>query len=88
MNAVAPGFVETRMTRSIAERTGAKYEEVKRTAAERTALNRVGRPEEIASAISFLASSPGRRCTSAAVRERTRSAGTRRQALMLSRTIA
>jgi 3-oxoacyl-[acyl-carrier protein] reductase len=55
VNAVAPGFVETRMTRSIAERTGADYDDVVRAAAERTALNRVGQPEEIASAIAFFA---------------------------------
>jgi 3-oxoacyl-[acyl-carrier protein] reductase len=50
VNAVAPGFVETRMTRSIAERTGRDYEEVKRAA-----LGRVAQPEEIASAIAFFA---------------------------------
>jgi len=55
VNAVAPGFVETRTTRSIAERTGTDYEEVKRAAAGRAALNRVGQPEEIAAAIAFFA---------------------------------
>jgi 3-oxoacyl-[acyl-carrier protein] reductase len=55
VNAVAPGFVETRMTRSIAERTGRDYEEVKRAASERAALGRVAPPEEIASAIAFFA---------------------------------
>src|SRR5215210_3770492 len=55
VNVVAPGFVETRMTRSIAERTGVDYEEVKRAAAGRAALNRVAQPEEIASAIAFFA---------------------------------
>jgi 3-oxoacyl-[acyl-carrier protein] reductase len=55
VNAVAPGFVETRMTRAIAERTGVDYEDVKRAASERIALGRVGQPEEIASAIAFLA---------------------------------
>jgi 3-oxoacyl-[acyl-carrier protein] reductase len=56
VNAVAPGFIETRMTRQIAERTGADYEEVKRAAAGRAALERVGQPEEIASAVAFFAS--------------------------------
>ena len=55
VNAVAPGFVETRMTRAIAERTGADYEELKSAYAKTVALGRVGRPEEIASAIAFLA---------------------------------
>jgi 3-oxoacyl-[acyl-carrier protein] reductase len=55
VNAVAPGFVETRMTRAVAERTGVDYEDVKRAASERIALGRVGQPEEIAAAIAFLA---------------------------------
>jgi 3-oxoacyl-[acyl-carrier protein] reductase len=56
VNAVAPGFIETRMTRAIAERTGADYEDVKANYARNLALGRVGRPEEIASVISFFAS--------------------------------
>lgn len=56
VNTVSPGFVETRMTRSIAERTGVDYEEVKRAYAERLALGRVGQPEEIASVVSFMCS--------------------------------
>jgi 3-oxoacyl-[acyl-carrier protein] reductase len=56
VNVVAPGFIETRMTRQIAERTGASYEQVKQAAAERTALRRTGQPEEIAATIAFLAS--------------------------------
>jgi 3-oxoacyl-[acyl-carrier protein] reductase len=55
VNAVAPGFIETRMTRSIAERTGTDYEEVKSNRARQVALGRVGQPEEIASAIAFFA---------------------------------
>jgi 3-oxoacyl-[acyl-carrier protein] reductase len=55
-NAVAPGFIETRMTRAIAERTGQDYEEVKASYARNLALGRIGQPEEIASVISFLAS--------------------------------
>jgi 3-oxoacyl-[acyl-carrier protein] reductase len=54
VNAVAPGFVETRMTRSVAERTGVDYEELKRATAERLALRRIGQPEEIAGVIAFL----------------------------------
>jgi 3-oxoacyl-[acyl-carrier protein] reductase len=55
VNVVAPGFVVTAMTRAIAERTGRDYEDVIRDAAGRTALNRVGQPEEIAAAIAFFA---------------------------------
>jgi 3-oxoacyl-[acyl-carrier protein] reductase len=56
VNAVAPGFIETRMTRAIAERTGLDYEDVKANYAKNLALGRVGSPEEIASVISFFAS--------------------------------
>jgi 3-oxoacyl-[acyl-carrier protein] reductase len=53
VNVVAPGFIETRMTRAIAERTGQDYEEIKRVYAERLPLGRVGQADEIASVISF-----------------------------------
>jgi 3-oxoacyl-[acyl-carrier protein] reductase len=56
VNAVAPGFIETRMTQAVAERTGVDYEDLKKAAAERTPLRRIGRPEDIAGVISFLCS--------------------------------
>jgi 3-oxoacyl-[acyl-carrier protein] reductase len=56
VNAVAPGFIETAMTRSIVEKTGGSWEELTRAAAERVPLRRTGQPEEIASVIAFLAS--------------------------------
>ena len=56
VNAVAPGFIETRMTQSVAQRTGIDYEDLKRAAAERTPLRRTGRPEDIAGVITFLCS--------------------------------
>jgi len=56
VNAVAPGFVETRMTRAVAERTGIDYDALKKAAAERAALRRIGRPEDIAGVITFLCS--------------------------------
>ena len=56
VNAVAPGFIETRMTKAVAERTGVDYEDLKRAAAERTPLRRIGRPQDIAGVISFLCS--------------------------------
>jgi 3-oxoacyl-[acyl-carrier protein] reductase len=55
VNAVAPGFVETRMTRAVAERTGQDFEDFKQAYSERVPLRRVGQPEEIASAIAFFA---------------------------------
>jgi 3-oxoacyl-[acyl-carrier protein] reductase len=56
VNAVAPGFVDTRMTRATAERLGLDYEAFKLGAASQTPLRRVGRPEDIASVIAFLCS--------------------------------
>ncbi|HUY73500.1 MAG TPA: 3-oxoacyl-ACP reductase FabG [Candidatus Dormibacteraeota bacterium] len=56
VNAVAPGFVDTRMTRATAERMGIDYEAFKQGAASQTPLRRVGRPEDIASVIAFLCS--------------------------------
>lgn len=47
--AVAPGFIETRMTEELPE-------EVKRRYVEGTALGRPGRPEEVANVIAFLLS--------------------------------
>ncbi|MGH2457472.1 MAG: 3-oxoacyl-ACP reductase FabG [Chloroflexota bacterium] len=54
VNAVAPGFVETRMTRAVAERTGVDYEQLKAEVAANTPLRRVGRPEDVANVIAFL----------------------------------
>jgi len=49
VNAVAPGFVPTALTNSLSE-------EMKEKAREATPLGRMGRPEEIAYAVAFLAS--------------------------------
>jgi len=56
VNAVAPGFVETRMTRATAERMGVDYETFKLGAASQIPLQRVGQPEDIANVIAFLCS--------------------------------
>jgi 3-oxoacyl-[acyl-carrier protein] reductase len=56
VNTVAPGFIETRMTRAVAERTGIDYDALKKAAAERAALRRTGMPEDIAGVITFLCS--------------------------------
>ena len=56
VNAVAPGFIETRMTQAVAQRTGIDYEDLKKAAAERTPLRRIGQPEDIAGLITFLCS--------------------------------
>jgi 3-oxoacyl-[acyl-carrier protein] reductase len=49
VNAVVPGFIETDMTARLPR-------DIKRQNIERTPLKRLGKPEEIASAITFLAS--------------------------------
>jgi 3-oxoacyl-[acyl-carrier protein] reductase len=54
-NAVAPGFVETEMTRAIAERIGMAFEDMKQQQIAATAVGRTGQPEEIAHAVSFFA---------------------------------
>jgi len=56
VNTVAPGFVETRMTRATAERMGIDFETFKQGAALQIPLRRVGQPEDIASVIAFLCS--------------------------------
>ncbi len=56
VNAVAPGFVETRMTRTTAERMGVDYETFKLGAASQIPLQRIGQPEDIANVIAFLCS--------------------------------
>jgi 3-oxoacyl-[acyl-carrier protein] reductase len=56
VNTVAPGFVETRMTKATAERLGIDYETFKMGAASQIPLRRVGTPEDIAGVIAFLCS--------------------------------
>jgi 3-oxoacyl-[acyl-carrier protein] reductase len=56
VNAVAPGFIATDMTRSTAERTGVDFEQMQKAAAEHIPVRRVGRPEDIANVIAFLVS--------------------------------
>jgi 3-oxoacyl-[acyl-carrier protein] reductase len=55
-NAIAPGFIDTDMTRSTAERLGATPEQFQSTMAQFIPLRRVGQPSEVASVAAFLAS--------------------------------
>jgi len=48
VNAVAPGFIDTRMTRDLPE-------EVKRDLLSRVPLGRMGSPDEVAEVVAFLA---------------------------------
>ena len=56
VNAVAPGFIETRMTQQTAERVGIDWEQFKKDAASRTPVRRTGKPEDVANVIAFLVS--------------------------------
>ena len=54
VNCVAPGFVKTRMTQAISERSGVPWEEIEAAEAAKIPLRRIGKPEDISSVISFL----------------------------------
>ena len=56
VNAVAPGWVETEMTKEAAERAGLTMEDMKEQFARGIPLKRFGRPEDIANVVSFLVS--------------------------------
>ena len=55
VNAIAPGFIATEMTRATAERVGVPWEEFRQRAAASIPVGRVGEPADIAAAVSFLA---------------------------------
>ncbi len=55
-NAVAPGFIQTEMTRATAERMGVSFEDFIAHSAKEIPVQRVGQPEDIAAVISFLTS--------------------------------
>ncbi|SFA46537.1 3-oxoacyl-[acyl-carrier protein] reductase [Rhodococcoides kroppenstedtii] len=56
VNAIAPGFIETEMTATTAERVGVPFEDFKKGAASQIPVNRVGQPEDIAHTASFFCS--------------------------------
>jgi 3-oxoacyl-[acyl-carrier protein] reductase len=56
VNAVAPGFIETAMTRATAARMGVDFEGFKQAATTQIPLRRTGRPSDVAAVISFLCS--------------------------------
>lgn len=55
-NAVAPGFIETRMTEQTAARLGLSYEDFKARAAAAIPAARVGDPRDVASAVGYFVS--------------------------------
>ena len=56
VNAVAPGFIETEMTKQTAERLGLTVEDFGAKVAEQVALRRIGKPADVAGVVSFLCS--------------------------------
>jgi 3-oxoacyl-[acyl-carrier protein] reductase len=56
VNAIAPGHIETAMTRATAERMGIDYEQMKERTIERQPIKRVGQPEDVANLAAFLVS--------------------------------
>jgi 3-oxoacyl-[acyl-carrier protein] reductase len=55
-NAIAPGFIQTEMTKATAERIGVPFDDFIAFAAKEIPVQRVGQPEDIAALVSFLVS--------------------------------
>ena len=56
VNAIAPGWIETEMTKEAAERVGITMEDMKERFAKNIPLRRFGKPEDVANVVAFLAS--------------------------------
>ncbi|PWA12277.1 beta-ketoacyl-ACP reductase [Pueribacillus theae] len=54
-NAIAPGFIETDMTKATAERIGVSFDDMIARSAERNPVRRSGKPADIANAVAFFA---------------------------------
>ena len=55
-NAIAPGFIQTEMTKATADRLGVSFEDFIAFSAKEIPVARVGQPEDIAATVSFLTS--------------------------------
>ncbi|MFC7062154.1 3-oxoacyl-ACP reductase FabG [Halobacillus seohaensis] len=55
VNAVAPGFIETEMTKQTAARIGISFEDLVKASVDRIPVGRSGKPEDIANAVAFYA---------------------------------
>ena len=55
-NAIAPGFIQTEMTKATAERMGIAFDDFIAFAAKEIPVQRVGQPEDVASVVSFFVS--------------------------------
>jgi 3-oxoacyl-[acyl-carrier protein] reductase len=56
VNCVAPGFIETAMTRQTAERLGVPFDKFMEAVSDQVPLKRVGQPEDVAGLIAYLCS--------------------------------
>ncbi len=56
VNAIAPGFIVTEMTAATAARVGMSFDDFQAAAAKQIPVGRVGVPDDIAAAVSFLVS--------------------------------
>jgi len=54
-NSVAPGFIETNMTKETARRIGVTFEEFEKQLSSSIPVGRIGQPEDIANAVLFFA---------------------------------
>lgn len=54
-NAVAPGFIETEMTKATAERIGVPFEDFLKAGASKIPVGRTGKPSDIANTVAFFA---------------------------------
>lgn len=55
VNAVAPGFIETEMTKETARRIGVPYEDLVKASVTNIPVNRSGKPDDIANTVAFFA---------------------------------
>ncbi|WP_408010399.1 3-oxoacyl-ACP reductase FabG [Pseudalkalibacillus sp. A8] len=55
VNAVAPGFIETEMTKQTAERIGISFEQLIEASVKNIPVGRSGKPEDIANVVAFYA---------------------------------
>jgi 3-oxoacyl-[acyl-carrier protein] reductase len=55
-NAIAPGFIQTEMTKSTADRMGIPFDDFIKGAASQIPVARVGQPEDVAHLVSFFVS--------------------------------
>jgi 3-oxoacyl-[acyl-carrier protein] reductase len=55
-NAIAPGFIDTDMTRAIIEKTSQSWEDLTKDVLGKNSVKRLGIPDDIAGTVSFLAS--------------------------------